>query len=276
MPADGATGIAADARIFVTFSEPMDPATVAAAYASTDLPLDAVSLAWSPDNTVLTISPDAGLAYAEGVGTDPDAVTARTYTVTIGAGAADYAGNPLTDATTLTFATRRRLSTSVPLDGDLTRVALGGSLLGSSNDVWVGDNAVDNTYRAYLTFDLATMPADVDVEAASFSARQLAPIGAPYNLGAVMVQQISFATFTGFDQLPALSLPGALSMDGTAESKSIDVTSQVGDDLAHRSERGDHSQYRLQIDQATNNDATTDRAVFALGTFEMTIQYVAP
>lgn len=274
-PAADATGVAADAKIFVTFSEPMDRASVEAAYASTDLPDTAVAFEWSPDRTVLTITPTAPLEYAEGTGTDPATVTARSYAIQLGTGALDLAGNPLAAPLELSFSTRKRLTASLALHLPLTATYRNSSNDGSANGMRAGDNGADNTYRAYLTFDLSPLPGDLEVEAAQFSARQLPPDGAPYNLGPVMTHHLTFATLNNVGAVQALSLPGVFSADGTVETKSIDVTSQVGDDIANRVERGDRSQYRLQIDQATNSNGVVDRATFDTATFAMTVVYVA-
>jgi hypothetical protein len=274
-PATDATGIAANEKIIITFSEPMDPATVEAAYASSDLPADAVTFEWTTDQKVLAITPKQSLVYAEGVGDDPSTVAARTYTLAIGTDAADLAGNTLESAHTLTFATKRRMTTALDLDTSMTRVMLGASLLGSSNDIWIGDNAVNVPYRAFITFDLSPLPADITIESAQFSARQLAPVGSPYNLGPVQANHVTFPTLNGLGSLQAMSIPGTYSTNAASESKSIDVTSQLVDDIAHRATRSDRSQYRLQIDLATNNDGVADRAVFALGTFQMGVIYIA-
>ena len=274
-PSASATGVGADTKLVIQFDEPMDPATVEAAYSSADLPLEQISLNFNADQTELTITPVKPLVYAEGMGTDPSAIPAKTYSIAISQAATDLAGNPLDAPLALSFATKRRMTASFPLDSTLTRVALGGTLLASSNDIWVGDNAVDNTYRAYITFDMTAMPANIDVESAQFSSRQLPPVGAPYNLGAVMAHHVSFATLNGFGSMQAISIPGMYSQDGNVESKIIDVTPQVADDLAHRTERNSRTQYRLQIDTATNANAVTDRAVFAKDTFQLTAVYVA-
>jgi hypothetical protein len=275
-PAAGAAGVAADTKIVVVFSEPMDPATVEAAYASSDLPLESVSLNWNADLTELTITPDQELLYAEGIGTDPSAVTARTYSLSLGEGASDVNANRMAAPLQLAFATKKRMSAAAGLDDSLTRVRVGGTLLGISNDIWIGDNAVNSTYRSYISFDLSPLPSGIEIASAQFSARQLAPEGLPYgSLGAVMTHHVSFASLNDLANLPAISLPGTYSEDGTSESKSIDVTPQVADDIANRTARNSRSQYRLQIDVATNNNGVTDKAVFAKGTFEMNVVYLA-
>lgn len=273
MPAANATGVPADQKLFVTFSEQMDPATVESAYSSSQLPLDKVSLSWSPDGRVLTISPDQPLEYAAGTGTDPSAVMPLTYSITIGAEAADLAGNPLEAPLELSFSTRRRLTATFETDPDLTKAYLDDGVLNTVS-LWVGDNAQGKRFRSYVTFDLSTLPDASEVESASFKGTQDAPAGMPYALGAVMAQHLSFSTLDNINAVAAISLPGEFSTNGNIEEKVIDVTPQVQDDVAHRATRGHRSQYRFQIDTVTDGDPVADTAIFTKNTFEMTVQYV--
>lgn len=267
-PAANAIGVRNDEKIHVTFSEPMDQESVEAAYASTDLPAEQVTFAWSPDGKVLTITPTSPLQYAEGTGTDPTTVTAKTYSISIGTDATDLAGNPLAEPIELSFATRRRLLALFGLDLNLTRVTLATTSY-AATEIFVGDQTNTSTYRSYLTFDLSTLPGDAEVEKAQFQGRQLLTEGAPYAMGAVSVQHLTFTSTlaTALNSTLTISVPGTLSIDATQEIKTVDVTSQVIDDVAHRVERSDRSQYRLQIDQATNGDTTADRATFGKNTF---------
>lgn len=274
-PASSATAVHEDQMILVTFSEPMDQASVEDAYASTDLPADQVTFTWSPDGRELTITPLAPLAYAEGSGTDPAVVTPKTYAITIGIGATDLAGNALAAPMDLSFSTRRRLIALFGLDTALTRATLANTSYAVS-DIWVGDSQNTSTYRSYVTFDLSTLPADAEVERAQFQGRQLQPDGAPYNLGAVNVQHVTYTSTLPnvLNAAVAISQPGIMSSDAALEPKLIDVTPQVIDDMSHRVERSHRSQYRLQIDVATNGDAVTDRAIFAKNSFVLGAIYV--
>ena len=83
----------------------MDAASVEAAYASADLPIDTVTLSWNEDATKLTVTPNDKLEYAGG--SAPADVVAKTYAVTIGAGAMDVAQNPMGEDATLAFSTLR-------------------------------------------------------------------------------------------------------------------------------------------------------------------------
>jgi len=274
-PAASATAVHEDEPIRVTFSEPMDQASVEAAYASADLPADQVTFAWSPDGKVLTITSMAPLAYAEGAGTDPTMVTPKTFSITIGSSATDLAGNALAAPLDLSFSTRRRMIALFGIHEDLTRVTLGNTSYAMS-ELMIGDGATNNIYRSYVTFDLATLPAGAEVERAQFEGRQLTPTNAPYSLGVVNVQHVSYASTLGsvMNAAPATSLPGMMSNNAVLEPKKIDVTAQVIDDVTHRAERSDRSQYRLQIDVATNSNQIIDRANFARSSFVLGAIYV--
>jgi hypothetical protein len=275
LPADKAVGVAAGDKIVITFSEPMDGGKVYASYGSEQLLIDETSWSWNEDLTVLTISADAGLKYVDGVGHWPYEVVPLTYKISIGGGSTDLAGNALGTDYEFSFATKKRLHTSFTLDPALTRVKVGGSFLGSSNDIWVGDNAVKSQYSAFLTFDIAQLPDDIVIEHAEFSARQMAPQGYPYGqLGPVQTHHVSFPDMNNLSVLQAISLPGMFSQDD-GMTKTIDVTSQVADDYANRIARGGRTQYRLQMDTATNNDDVVDKAIFSLATFSMAVILIA-
>jgi len=93
-PAQGATGIRTTAGIDLHFSEAMDTASVEAAFALTG-PSGAVpgALAWNAGHDEARFSPATPLTPGQ------------QFTVTVGAGARDVAGNPLASPRTLSFTT---------------------------------------------------------------------------------------------------------------------------------------------------------------------------
>lgn len=275
VPAAGEAGVIADTAIVVTFSEPMDAASVEAAYSSEDLPPESVAFSWNAAATELTIAPAAPFEYAAGVGTDPSVVEAKTYAVTIGTGAMDEAGNPLAAPLALEFATKRRMLASFPYDNNMTRVLRNTTLLSAANQMWVGDNSQTETYRSYLTFDLATLPAGAEVEAAEFSGTQTAPSGTPYTLGGVMADHVVYPAMIDAGTAPALSTPGAFSADTSLSVRRLTVTAEVQDDVANRAARNHRSQFRLRFGTATDGDNVTDTAVFTKSSFSMLVMYLA-
>ena len=102
-PASGATGIAKNADIVITFSEKMNQAATQAAYQSTDLPASGVTFNWNADGTVLTINPNADLAYT---------AAGKTYSFSLSTTATDVAGNAL-PATTSSFKTFKQITTTI-------------------------------------------------------------------------------------------------------------------------------------------------------------------
>jgi methionine-rich copper-binding protein CopC len=91
VPSDGATGVAVDTSIQLTFSEAMDTASVEGALSFA--PAIACTFAWSSGDTVLTCDPDSDLA----AGTD--------YDVTVSTSAQDADGTSLEAAASFGFET---------------------------------------------------------------------------------------------------------------------------------------------------------------------------
>lgn len=79
---------------------------------------------------------------------------------------------------------------------------------------------------------------------------------------------------TGVGAVEAMSSAGVFSWDGNAESKSLDITANVADDLVNRATRGDRTQYRLQFDTVSANNQY-DRTNFSKDTLEMSLVYIA-
>lgn len=88
-PTDGATGVARNASLRVTFSEPMLQGDLTVSPAA-DAPC---ARSWNPDTTVLTCQWPSPLAAD------------TTYTVTIGDDTRDLAGNPIASDVTSSFTT---------------------------------------------------------------------------------------------------------------------------------------------------------------------------
>ena len=92
-PADGATGVAADANVTVTFDEAMSPATVSGAFTLVDEAGAPVAATVSGSGTTFTLDPTADLAGG------------KRYTAQVAATAADAAGNPMGAAQSWSFTT---------------------------------------------------------------------------------------------------------------------------------------------------------------------------
>ncbi|HTV21159.1 MAG TPA: Ig-like domain-containing protein, partial [Polyangiaceae bacterium] len=166
-PSDGASGVPSDAQIEIRFSEPMDTSATEAAYGSSELPPSDVGFSWRDDDSVLVIAPARPLTIASG--SDRAQVTAREYSLELGAGARDRAGNPLAPFS-LSFDAARELTRVIDASVDRT---LSGNWRSDGNygvevceiadaTICVGDSPAAGvpTYRGFVTFDLNALPSD--------------------------------------------------------------------------------------------------------------------
>jgi Bacterial Ig-like domain len=106
LPANGASGVSVSIVATVTFSESMDPATVGASTinlvaAANSLPAPA-TVSYNTATRTATVTPSAALAFN------------ASYTLTVGVGAKDLAGNSLAGAVTATFTTAGPPDTTPP------------------------------------------------------------------------------------------------------------------------------------------------------------------
>lgn len=100
LPPDGATNVAVDSAITITFSKAMNRSASEAAFSAT--PAIDCDFAWNAASTVLTCAPTADLA------------TDTTYTVTVATSAVDAGGTPLAAPVSFAFSTGDEVTTDVP------------------------------------------------------------------------------------------------------------------------------------------------------------------
>lgn len=258
-PADGAAGVASDVDIVITFDEAMDTAATAAAFESADL--GSYSASWNDDGTVLTIEPDAALAYANG--DDPDDVVALAYAFAIATTAADVAGNQLEAETTSSFTTSRRITTTLAADVDLVGAVRSDGTLntGSGGDALAGDRSDNTQLKGFIGLVLDDVPTDAEIESATLEAEQYLAVGTAYaSLGDLSLHHI-VADALDADAFGAIALAdlGVFSDSATFGPRAADIGSSVAVDLAAGRSR---SLYRLQFPIASDNDEGFDQSRF--------------
>jgi hypothetical protein len=275
-PENGDVGVAADTPLVIEFSERMDKAAAQAGYQSADIPAGEVTFDWNAEGTVLTVHPTNGLAYA--TGPDPATVSASIYSFTISSAAEDQAGNSLALPVTVEFSTLRQIEQTLTRTSSLCGLVRSDTgQVGTST--WIGDTLGNGQYKGFTTMDIAPLPDDiVSFEAATLRIDQVSStLGDPYgDLGGqidvfhVMFNQLGLAALSS----PPLSGVGVLSTDDIEEYKEISVLPQLIDDYEHRDERGNRSQYRLELPIVSDFDEQADVAIFHSQTSDLQVTYL--
>jgi hypothetical protein len=263
-PADGAIGVHAGSRIHIQFSEPMDEQATQAALESSTRGPELVSASWSDAGTVLTLSPRWPLRYPEVAfaNTNPegqliDVQPQRDDPYTIRPRGRDRAGNALPE-TSSSFYTLRQVTHRLSAAQALTGVVL-------------ADDAP--TYFGFLSFDLASLPTDIE------KLRQ--GVLNANGVELVTTSNLTFydVTFAELDQT-AIHAPGSLI--GTLPSGSSGDQSLLPAALDHvfaayraRSPESHYLQARFELPSTTSAAAASSIAA-VLPQVSLTLDYFAP
>jgi hypothetical protein len=276
LPADGDTGVRAEATITLAFSEPMDrEATEQAVALASGVEL---SFQWNEPGTVLTVAPLAMFEYAEGPFAEFHSLRALEHSLAVGVGAQDLAGNALLGPAMIEFSTLRRIHQSLGLisaEGAYWVTAIGptsGPCMG--DQIWVGYRA-DHTV-GMATFDIAPLPTGVnEIETALLVAHHTTTVGDPIAVfGNLGVEHMSLET--GLESVAALDANalrplGTLSKSAAPGQRSLDVTAALAEDYELRRDREDESEYRftfplLESDPEDSHYVTLTCSMFVLET----------
>jgi hypothetical protein len=279
VPANGARGVAADTALVFTFSAPMNTSSVEAAYVSSELPAAQVSFTWSAGNTVLSVRPNSPLQVA--TGSDPATVVATSYAVDFTSQARDQAGNALV-AEHVGFTVVRSITQQLDAvqDRDLTGNWRDDSTYGLNfcervdTTICAGDGAA--TYKAFVTFDLGDVPADlVSISSAELSTTLDQLFGTPFSaLGPLQLEHTEFGIIgDAAYAAPGLSAPRSMATGAVAgDTLLADVLADVQADWGLRA----RSQFRLLFASPTNSDAVADQVVCSWSSLHLTLSYLAP
>ncbi|GAA4022446.1 hypothetical protein GCM10022631_41210 [Deinococcus rubellus] len=275
-PTTGTLGNADTTSMVVTFSEPMDTVSTQAAYNSASVGIrqayGEVTYSWSPDHKVLTVIPNTPLNYALAP------AAAQTYSYFISTAAKSAAGVFLASQYNTSFSTHVKHLNEVHYS-DFSRDAgiSGGFLAGiytvmpPALSMTIGDDALNSTQAAYLTFDLSSLPASVqsaNILAADLKVKPFAaPTNAPYttlNIGPkkLTVQGLVYGNTVDLSELlPMNEL--ASNLDGTLMN--ADVLGEVKTDWAARAAQNNLSQYQLRFANITAAPFVANQATIFSG-----------
>jgi hypothetical protein len=243
-PADGVNGVARNADIVVTFSEPMDRASAQAALNPSTGNCGAFS--WNGDDTQMTFDPCADFAY----GTEVSVVVYDS--------AADTLGLGMMDDFESAFLVLRQSTIKL-----WSQDAYDGYVYGPGVFVF-GDKAVaDGQYfsvstwtRGFLSFDLDDLPEDlVEIQSAMVAVKQTSHDAGAYGnaTGKLLVEGVSYGTLTTGDwNLPGTITCGfclipVLGTDAADGWKTTEVAGYVRSDWENRMALDYNSQFRLRF-----------------------------
>ncbi len=298
-PANGAVGVHKDTNIEMSFNQPMNRASVEAAYVSFSdgLRRNEVTFVWNANSTKVTVDPKGDLSYADGT------AAPMTYSFLLGSSAASLSGETLQEST-VSFKTARLFKTvlgsQAGLDGytasrdtasSNAQTGLQVARAGGMSDR-VPDGYATVSVRAFFSFDLSGLPLTVapeDVSAATLSLEQVTvyPSSAYADMTTaaekLVLEQVNYGdqlTIADFG-IPALSLvTPTFSTDASLQRRSAEVLVQVRDDLTNRAARGNRTQYRLRFpkDQPEGNYGFADFATAEDGARApgLELHYLAP
>ena len=275
IPVDGALGVEGDASLVVRFSEPMDMASVQAAYQSADIPAGTVTFEWNDAGDELTIIPNEPLPYA--YGSNPMTVTANAFAYTITTVAESADGVALEAPVDVEFSTLRRIAQHFERLEEWSGSLRDDGVVGVQP--YLGDYTLDEHTRRYLlTFDLVNVPfaAIHSFEQAQMSASWSSELGDPWvSMGGVLYRHVSYGGLVpeSFDG-PTHSNNYALFSLGS-NHVAVDVTAEMEAVIADVATFDERLQFRLRWAIENNFDMDHDGVVIDEDLLELELQYLA-
>jgi hypothetical protein len=289
-PENGSIGVRDDAVLVIEFSEPMDQLSVQNSLNTTDF--SGVQYAWSNDSRTVTVTPDEPLLYAKSI--DPDGLSAIQYSLILGTGATDEAGNALAQGSQTAFTTLREITVTVEDINELSASVTPSEVFRAlDKDIYIGDDGAGGlavAARAVVTMDLSSLPEEtIEISSATFKAFQAGGNGDVFaELGALSMEHATFDVTAGdFDSatdldcnytfnLNPLSSVGTLMGSYEDVNAELDVTAQVQNDLENRVARNDRSQYRFRLFDDLNLDDGLDGVRLHRDFLELDLVYLVP
>lgn len=258
-PTYAAIGVARDAAITVTFSEPMDKASAQTAFAITSPPgFNSGVFDWNAAGTEMTFNPDTDFAY----GTE---VTWRVSTA-----AKDLSANTLENNVLSTFRAIRKTSAVLPYDDSTSNTIYSfGPDEFPRLRFFVGDDASNTTAtRTFFGFNLSGLPQDLtQITSAQLRLRITSAQGTPFSkLGNLLLESVSYGPMldrtTANYNTPTLGSALLVPSSIIGNEGFFDVALFVKDDWANRNTRSNYSEFRLRFEVPNNTDSASDYVYF--------------
>jgi hypothetical protein len=268
-PSQASIGNARNALLEVVFSEPMNRASVQAAFSITSpAGLNGGSFSWNEAATVMTYVPPTSFAYGTEVSWQ------------VSTGARDAAGNALAETVLRGFRVIRQGTLTVRFDPETSGSVGAPTYLRQTtfyNSAYLGDDFKNETHRLFLGFKLDGLPENLSVISqatlrwwmtshvgsplSKFGILYLEPVNVGSQIGTAPIDEPPNPDVIADYQVSPLSagvpiLPSVIGAPGV-----IDVTQWVATDWSARTARDRRTQYRLRFERASDNDSMTDALI---------------
>lgn len=253
-PLNRALALPRDTQIKLTFSEPMNRASVERAFSIVSpMEAQAGTMAWNSSSTVAEFTPDTLLPYTSTVAWE------------LSAAATDLAGNPLSPASSLFYVATQRTYSLTPMSiGEESHLASTASVVQTAP--WnIGDNSSNRPLQAFVSFHLQPLfdSQVTRILSSSLKWRHVDPgISAFNSLGRFAVDLVSYppSSSNAFTTAP-IGQPVFLTyqdLGGASDITTVNVTPMVLDSWANHASRYERAQFRLKFESWTDQDSTPD------------------
>jgi hypothetical protein len=261
-PSEGQKGVLVDQPLILTFSKPMNTASVEAAWSSASLPAAEMQFSWNTAKTVLSINAAAVLEYPAG-GLNVDTYG---YEIKLDASAQAVDGEALAAPLTSTFDTARDITVSIP--ATLTVNDGTGSFNGtvSTTVLRVGDTTTNAAWRTFVTFPLTSLPQGADIvkwTTASLYGRQASIEGTPYaDLGSITAGSLAMTSIDVIAHTSVVTNVVGFSLSATVGNPAGDRTANVMTAVkADHDAARTRSSFRLEFTTAQDTESDDDVAI---------------
>jgi hypothetical protein len=268
-PSQASIGNVRNALVEVVFSEPMNKASVQAAFSVTaPAGFNGGTFSWNEAGTVMTYAPSSVFSYGTEV------------TWQVSNSAKDAAGNALAEPMIRGFRIIRQGALTINFDPPTSGHVGAPSYFRQSdlyNVTYLGDDSANETYRLFIGFKLNGLPEDLTriTEAtlrwwvtfqqgnpfSKFGQLLMEPVNVGEQLETAGVEEPSnpalIEDYHSAPLSPGMSIPSsAIGAPGT-----FNVTAWAAKDWSDRAARNGRTQYRLRFTQNSDSDGQNDKLV---------------
>lgn len=268
-PAIGAFGVPKNTPFRLTFSEPMNQASVERAFSIVSpAGISAGTTTWNASGTEVEFIPATSLPY----GTD--------ITWTLSSEAKDLADNTVGSSM---FGFRVIRMSTVDLGTDTSSVLASPASAVRTSPWTIGDDSSNRPVHGFASFSLQSLSTQraTQVTSAILSWPYVDPGSGLFNaLGRFAVEPVNYGTFINSAYItPSVGAPLLLNYQDfgvQSGNTQISVTTMVADAWVDRASRSDRVQFRLKFETGTNNNNTADSLTLSPDNLSLRVSFEHP